>query len=85
MVKTEAIVSLKAGADWRIEEIELAEPRDDELLVEMVAAVSLLCSVTCGLAAVLTNLLDVHALCRAFALPTSRLDKASSPSSHPLF
>jgi Zn-dependent alcohol dehydrogenase len=41
MVKTEAIVSLEAGADWRIEEIELEEPRDDELLVEMVAAVRL--------------------------------------------
>jgi len=41
MVKTEAIVSLEAGADWRIEEIELQEPSGDELLVEMVAAVSL--------------------------------------------
>lgn len=42
MVKTEAIVSLEAGADWRIEEVELEDPRDDELLVEMVAAVRLL-------------------------------------------
>lgn len=40
MVKTEAIVSNEAGADWRIEEIELDDPRDDELLVEIVAAVS---------------------------------------------
>lgn len=39
MVKTEAIVSLEAGAEWRIEEVELEEPNDNELLVEVVAAV----------------------------------------------
>lgn len=39
MVKTQAIVANDAAEDWRIEDIELAEPNDDELLVEMVAAV----------------------------------------------